>query len=78
MSSRGVDECQLTQNGNKDTIKMVYIGKTWAKLYKKYTKSCYFNKINLAVAENKQEVLYLLYNCHTFFPVSCNRMEKGR
>ena len=34
MSSRGVDECQLTQNGNKDTMKMVYIGKTWEKLYK--------------------------------------------
>ena len=56
MSSRGVDECQLTQNGNKDTMKMVYIGKTWEKLYKKYTKSCYFNKMSLAVAESKQEV----------------------
>ena len=55
MSSR-VDECQLTQNGHKDTMKMVYIGKTWAKLYKKYTKSCYFNKIHLAVVENKQEL----------------------
>ena len=57
MSSRGVHECQLTNSKETtDTMKMVYTGKTWAKLYKKYTKFCYVNKIPLAVGENKQEL----------------------
>ena len=54
MSSRGVHERQLNQNGHKATMNMVYTEKNWAKLYKKYTKFCYFNKTHLVVGENKQ------------------------
>ena len=33
MSSRGVIESQLIQNGQKATTNMVYIDKNWEKLY---------------------------------------------
>ena len=53
MSSRGVYESQLTQNGHKATTNIVYTDKNGAKLHKKYTKSSYFNKMHLVVGENK-------------------------
>ena len=60
MSSRVVHERQLTQNGHKATMKMVSTGKSWTKLYKKYTKLCYFNKTHLVVAENQQDTCYII------------------
>ena len=36
---------------------MVYTDKNWAKLYKKYTKSYYFNKTHLVVGENHKQEL---------------------
>ena len=60
MSSRVVHEHQLTQNGHNATMKMVYTGKSSTKLYKKYTKLCYFNIIHLLVGENQQDTCYVI------------------
>ena len=79
MNSRGVYEHELTQNVHKATMNMVYTEKSWAKLYKKYTKFAILTKRTLLwVRTQARIVIYLLYNRHTFLSGSCSKMEKGR
>ena len=80
MSSRGVHERQLTQNGHKTTMKMVYTGKSYTKNIQNF--AILTKRTLLWAGTIKQEsqariVIYLLYNCYTFLSDSCNRMEKG-